>query len=40
MYLYALIDAWDSVIEKQKQRPPPGDDASTTEAVPGGVGRD
>ena len=40
MYLYVLIDAWDVLIKKRKQHPPPGDDASTAEAAPGRVGRD
>ena len=40
MYLYVLIDAWDVLIKKRKQHPPPGDDARTAEAAPGRVGRD
>ena len=40
MYLYVRIDAWIFRQKKQKQKPLPGDDASTAEAAPGRVERD
>ena len=40
MYTYVRIDAWYTLTKKRKQHPPPGDDASTAEAVSGRVGRD
>ena len=39
MYLYVRIGAWDILIKKQKQHPSAGNNASTAEAAPGGVGR-
>ena len=39
-YVYVPIDAWYIFTKKRKQHPPPGDDASTAEAVFGVVGRD